>query len=212
MSLIGCGDWPRHANLPSENSNAIPTEGNPAEAIEIDWTELGEEYEPNDAPGEPVSLAIGDGVSMNGTLSGIGWDPSAPKTPPSDCGESVAFPPSLSGNYLGDVDWLAIVTDEAATLCATVHLEDDDVSFDLTMYVLDECGEPVEIFIDDERPIGVERTGGRWSGSVVVPKNSRVGLALGSYWPDDLQAEIPWDLSVSLVPPLTDILLCPDIR
>ena len=128
----------------------------------------------------------------------------------SDCGDPLAFPPDGPGDYTGDVDWLAVEVQDAATLCATVDLDDQELSFDLTVYVLDTCNSPVEVFVDADGPIGVERTGGHWSSQVVVPAGHRVGIALGSYWPDDPQLRTDWTMSVALVPPLVDIDLCPE--
>ncbi len=156
-------------------------------------------------------MGMGEGIQISGTLIGSGWDPSASPDRISDCGDSLAFPPDSPGTYTGDVEWLVVETLDSATLCAAVSLEDTSLSFDLTMYVLDECGGPVEVFVDEDGPIGIARTGGKWSGQIVVPSGAQIGIALGSYAPDDLDLSTNWTITAALVPPLTDIDLCPEL-
>ena len=186
----GCSGWPRHSHMPSGESDAISTDDDPAKAIQIDWIESSEESEPNNQPGRPMAMALGEGMEIEGV--------------------PLAFPPDSPGDYSSDVDWVVVETLDAATLCASVKIEDKDLSFDLTLYVLDDCGEPTEIFVRDGEPIGVERTGGRWSGAVTVPANIQVGIALASYSPNNADAEVPWQMVTALVPPLTNIDLCPE--
>ncbi len=207
--LTGCGEWPRHAHLPDGDSEAISTGDNPATGVQIDWTALQLESEPNDLPGRPEMVGLGEGLQIEGELSGSGWDPNAEPARWSDCGGPLAFPPAHPGDYSADVDWVTVETSEAGTLCASVTLEDRDLSFDLTVYVLDACREPIEIFVDDSGPLGVERTGGRWSVAVTVPEGLQIGIALASYRPEDPDTKVPWRLTTALVPPLTDVDLCP---
>ena len=206
----GCSGWPRHAHMPSSESDAISTDDDPAKAIQIDWIESSEESEPNNQPGRPMAMALGEGMEIEGVLMGLGWTVGAVPDQWSECGDPLAFPPDSPGDYSSDVDWVVVETLDAATLCASVKIEDKDLSFDLTLYVLDDCGEPTEIFVRDGGPIGVGRTGGRWSGAVTVPANIQVGIALASYSPNNADAEVPWQLVTALVPPLTNIDLCPE--
>lgn len=206
---LGCGNWPRHAHLPSGESKAISTQESPSTGLEIDWIEAEEAVEPNDSPGDVTRLALSEGIVVTGELLGTGWDPGLQPERLSDCGEPLAFPPDGPGNYTGDVDWITVDSADAATLCAAVTLDNQDISFDLTMYVLDACDQPVEIFIDDDGPIGIERTGGQWDSQVIIPQGTRVGIALSSYWPDDPDLVTPWTISVAMAAPVSGVDICP---
>jgi hypothetical protein len=209
IGLAACQDWPLYSNLPNHKSDAIRASDDPADGWEVDWTSLRHETEPNDMPGTPIELSIGQGLTQDGALSGSGWDLGIEAEASSSCGAPLAFPPDSPGGYTEDVDWLAIQTEEASTLCASVKLGSSEVSFDLTMYSLDDCGEPVEIFVIDGAPVGIERTGGQWSGQVTVRAGEQVGIALGSYNPNDPDLEIAWTIALSLVPPTASEVLCP---
>jgi hypothetical protein len=209
LSGLGCGQWPLHANLPTHDGGFISTRADPSSGIQIDWQLKREGPESSDVPGPPTSLSLGDGIQQTGTLDGSGWDLGISPAQWSDCGDPLAFPPDSPGGYTADVDWVTILTEDDVTLCTSVSLSDRSVSFDLTTYVLDGCGSPVEIFVDQDGPIGVARTGGRWSSQVIVPAGTQVGIALGAYHPDDPELRTDYTISVALVPPRTDLRLCP---
>jgi len=211
LSGLGCGQWPLHANLPTHDGAPISTSADPSSGIQIDWQVEQEAPESGDLPGLAMSLSLGDGIHQSGTLDGSGWDPGISPPQWSDCGDPLAFPPDSPGGYTADVDWVTILVEDDATLCTSVNLSDRSLSFDLTTYVLDECSSPVEVFVDQSGPIGVARTGGRWSSQVIVPAGTQVGVALGAYHPDDPELRADYTISLALVPANSDLSLCPEV-
>lgn len=209
LSGLGCGQWPVHANLPTHDGAAISTSAEPSTGIQIDWQLESEETDSSEVPGPATSLNLGDGIQQAGTLDGSGWDPRASPEQWSDCGDPLAFPPDSPGSYTADVDWVTVLIEDDATLCTAVTLDDRSVSFDLTTYVIDDCGAPVEVFVDEDGPIGVARTGGRWSSQIIVAAGTQVGVALGAYHPDDPELRTDYKITVALVPPRTGLNLCP---
>jgi len=200
-----CDEWPRHANLPDGSDKTIAAGEEPDAAIQINWTERTEE-EPNDVPVVAHSFRSSDGWRLTGELSGVGWDPTDVEDIQGDCGEPLAFPPTQPGAYIGDIDWFAFSVEEDATLCMGIGLDDADMAFDWSVYSLNECGEPAEVFIAPStgEPVGLAQSGGHAEHVLHVRGGSTIGLALAAYWPDDLQRTTQWFMEGTLVPLVAD--------
>ena len=207
--MVGCSDWPLYQQLDPWTETGVPVGTDPRLGIDIDWSDLGEETEPNDEVGSPMSISIGEGWIINGSLEGIGWDPSAATTTStnSDCGDPLWFPPTEAGNYTGDVDWINTLPTTEGTLCAFVRLRNpngDPINFDFLVYALNSCAEPSIPFTDpltDEQPLGFSTYGTVTEWQVPATGNRAIALALSAYnVPEPIPAELPWTIAVALSP------------
>jgi hypothetical protein len=214
IGIGACDAWPRHAHLPKSDDGTLAAGSPPAAAIEVEWSDLGSELEPNDGPDFGQVFGIGEGWILEGEMTGTGWDPDLIATGSSECGASIAFPPAQPGAYVGDVDWFAFTTEADATVCIRLTLDDPDISFDFPLYLLNECAEPSDAFVDADSgaPLGVGSGGGSAVHVLHVPGGSAIGMALAGYWPDDLSTTAQWRIEGAVVPLVAGAGddLCPD--
>jgi hypothetical protein len=216
MLLIGCNDWPRYQNKPSTNHDALSPDAPPSDGLSVDWAEVATEAEPSDTPGEPDSLALGGGLIIEGILSGLGWDVEAVPARTSTCGQALAFPPAAPGSYVGDVDWISLEPTQSGLLCVHLDTPDIDAQIDVVPYLLDDCGEPVALYVypDTTVPIGSDRPAGLVYWSVVVEADTVLGVGIAGFWPDDDTLDLDWTAHISLVPAVDGAAdaLCPEIK
>ena len=118
-TATGCSDWPRYQHKPNTTDNALSPDTAPSEGISIKWAKAIQETEPNDVPGEPMPIARGEGIVLEGTLDGLGWDADQNVDRISECGEGLAFPPAAPGTYMGDVDWVTLSPSQNGCLLYT---------------------------------------------------------------------------------------------
>ena len=213
INLGACDEWPRHANVSRQGSDAVPAGTDAADLTQIEWANLGQESEPNDAPQTAIDMNVGHGWRMNGVLDGTGWNSDENPPPLNDCTSISAFPPTQPGRYSADVDWLTLSTDEDATLCVGIGLDNPDISFDFTVYLIDDCGQPSRVFVDanTDAALGLNRTGGRVQHGLQIQAGSTIGLALAGYQPESLNTTVRWTMDgalVALIPGSGDDL-CP---
>ena len=210
----GCGEWPRYQHKPSVNDEALVPGAPASSGIAIDWMETGDEAEPNDSPGESVSLSVGDGVLVNGTLDGLGWDPTVSVDRVSACDTTLAFPPASPGVYTGDVDWIAIDPTEEGLLCFDLESDQQTARMDAALYLLGECGEPVGVFVypDTSTPIGVDVAASHTQWAIGVDDTVAVAVGIAGFFPDDPDLVVHWSASLALVPSIagTASSLCPE--
>ncbi len=236
-SLAACGEWPRHEH-PPDTTEAVSVDAQPRDvlAAEVTWGEPDWEVEPNDVPTWGDLLSVNTGWQIHGALDGWGWNAAAEpdRDPMAPCVYPVDFPPSEAtadgdGDYAGDVDWISLRVPEIdedpalrPTLCASVRLElSQEVSdpiFDMLLYDLDECLQPVTAWHepgtqgggDAASILGYAQRGAEAEWAVQVPQGAWLGIPLAGFHPPgvpDLLAT--WQLSLSLVTPDDDPLLCP---
>ena len=219
--VLGCANWPTHEHVDFEHEG-LPAELSDSEALSafIDWSEPMDENESNDKARIGTWIPANDGWHIEGTLSGVGWDSSLVPdfSTTSDCQEDVAFPPlgqdplPDTGNYTGDIDWISLLPQERGTLCMTVEMGSEaveDLKYDVFLYRLNGCWDPVEIQRNEEMEIlGVNSVGERTSWWKKVDESDVLGLVLAAYSPYDPDLEVPWKIALSLVDIPTDGI-CP---
>ena len=175
------------------------------------------EYEPidesDDRPGYSLPLAVGQGIIARGELSGLGWSPDETPDRLSDCGQNRAFPPAAPGHYIGDVDWVTLDAAQNGTLCMSMRTDVEDARLDIPLYVLDECDEPVSVFVhpDGETPIGLNVDSAKSQWAIPVAADSVLALGIAGFFPDDANLEAAWHINLSLVPSVqgAGASLCP---
>lgn len=218
--FAACAEWPRYANLPEAPQDALA----PGEEPElVTWTAGAREADPgNDSPPEVVSLEMGVGLLYYGSLQGLGWD--STQTPSHEvlCGESSAtseYPPISTGAYTGDVDWVSVSPDTTGVLCAAIEISwPDDLSdvagYDLLLYELDSCLNPLQTFDNAQGQaigLGLRTSEAGWEADVV--EGAALGVMLAGYVPGvTLELTPSWRVGLSLVPtPEEGGLGCPDL-
>lgn len=215
-TATGCSDWPRYQNKPSTNHDALSPDTAPSEGVPMKWSDPVQESEPNDSPSTATPIAPGEGIILNGTLDGIGWDADQNVERISECGEGLAFPPAAPGNYMGDVDWITISPSEVGLLCMQLDTDELDVQLDVVLYTLDDCGEPVSLFVHEgtATPVGSGRHAGQVRWALVVESDTLLGVGMGAFWPDEEETELNWTAHLAMVPSVTGSadLLCPEIK
>ena len=215
LVATGCADWPRYKNKPSTNSAALDPGQAPADGLTVTWSDATTEVEPNDEPGPGATIGVGQGWNVEGTLTGLGWDSNVTVDRASECGEARAFPPAAPGDYTGDVDWVALNPTAPGILCLDLMSEHETARLDVALYVLDDCNEPIGVFVhpDSDTPVGADVAAAhiRWA----IPVNDTVELAVGiaGFWPDSPDLALDWDLALALVPSFEGAAdsLCPDV-
>ena len=214
-AATSCSEWPRYKHKPSIDSNALPPEADPASGIDVTWTESVEDAEPNDAPADGIEFHVGDGLLTEGSLDGLGWDPDAEAERSSECGEALAFPPAAPGDYTGDVDWITIQPSEPGLLCLNLIADHPTARLDASLYVLDDCDEPVGVFVYPETntPIGTNLAASGAGWAVTVDETVRVAIGIAGFFPDDESLTLDWTASIALVPSVEGAAdsLCPEI-
>ena len=180
--------------------------GTPAgEAIDFDWELLGGETEAtNDSPPSTWGLSVDAGVVLYGTLDSFGWDNTATPDRTAECQGALVdteYPPLPDGAYSGDVDWFSIEVAEAGVLCVSAELESaEDFSFDLLLYSLDECDQPVALYKDGEDALGFGLAGTSAAYDTPLEAGARVGVLLAGYIPaGTVEEQIAWRLGLGLI-------------
>jgi hypothetical protein len=215
-TLIGCAEWPRYKHTSAINHETLSPDQTPREGVKLEWTDIPAPEEPNDTPSDPFPIKIGEGLSSQGVLSGLGWSADEQPNRVSACGETRAFPPAAPGNYTGDVDWFTIKTEQPGTLCLQLNtdLELDVARLDAALYVLDECNEPVSVFVhpETEIPIGTNLPSNQAQWTISVDGGLSLGIGLAGFWPDDDELETEWTMRLAFVPSVAGAgsSLCPE--
>lgn len=201
--LGACEGWPRYAHLPaSGDPDALAAGSDPGLDGGTSWEGPLDEGEKDSNSGLPIgtvrALDIGQGLWIQGELSGSGWTDEAADLEGS-CG-SLAFPPGAQGGYTGDVDWVGVMAATDGLLCAQLEISPDSLQFDLVPYLLDVCEEPVTALLDPGGAIvGIDQAAPQAAWSVPVLAGQSVGVALAAFWPSDDTLRAPWSLSLALV-------------
>ena len=213
-SFTACDEWPRYQHKTGINNEALSPEQPPQDGLNIDWKEHESLEENNNLPGDPVSLNVGEGILVSGSLSGLGWSPNETPDRLSDCGETRAFPPAAPGNYIGDVDWITVTPEENGTLCMKMGTDIDSARLDVPLYVLDECNEPISVFVhpDSETPIGLNVASSKAQWAIPVSADLTLGVGIAGFFPDDDDLQTEWWLNLSLAPSVEGAgnSLCPE--
>jgi len=233
LLISACARWPTWRLVDTGTDPAAEASTPPGEALwdQTDWMGPVDEAPNNELPTDATTLEAGTGWVRTGALQGWGWDPraTADKGPPPGCPAPSQFPPTPTGDYLGDLDWSGIAPVEAGTLCATVRFDLPSglaaVRYDLLLYELDECRTPITVWrsddlVTDADPVGVLglTLGAPEDGwGVHVSGGGELGIVLAGVWPDDEDLggtlTVPWTMAVSLVATGTDDQagLCPTL-
>jgi len=203
----GCDTWPTHetASFEHEGIESSLSESEILSEI-MDWGIPLSEEESNDYPRIGAQMDGGEGWHIEGLLDGVGWDASAEPdfSSLSDCSEDLAFPPLTSGgNYMADVEWMGILPRVEGTLCMSIELSPDfepnSLRYDILLYRLNACGDPVEFYLDEEdEKLGFGAGGDRTSWSSPVDEGDILGVVLAGYSPD-IDEEVPWKIALSLL-------------
>lgn len=214
--IAGCDQWPRYKHKPSTNENALQPGTDPSSGVDLKWTEINENTEPNDAPEDGFALSVGDGLLVEGTLNGLGWDPQQITDRVSECGDALAFPPAAPGAYIGDVDWISIAPEENGLLCLQMLSDHPTARLDVGLYVLDDCNEPVGVFVHPETtvPIGLDVAASDVRWAIGVDPTVTVAIGMAGFFPDDATLSLDWTASVALVPSIDGAAdsLCPGVQ
>ncbi len=213
-TIAGCDGWPRYANKPSIDENALKPGADPSDNLAINWSDPQSESEPNDQPNDALEIGIKDGKHLNGVLSGLGWDSEKMTERISECGDTLAFPPDTPGGYTGDIDWIPLQTIDDGVLCMQLETDEIDARLDAVLYTMDDCGEPTALFVHPETgvPLGSNQKAGSINWAISVESDQTIGIAIAGFWPDDIDIELDWDLSIALVPAVSGSadILCPE--
>lgn len=212
--FTGCDEWPRYKNKPETDDEALEPGSDPASGVHLEWTTSREEDEPNDAPSQGSTIGVGDGLLVSGSLDGLGWDPEASVDRVSECGGSIAFPPATPGDYTGDVDWIALTPSEDALLCLNLMADHPEARLDAALYVLDECGEAIGVFVhpNSTEPIGSNVAASHVRWAVAVDETMDLAIGIAGFWPDNDDLTLEWTAAVSMVPSVAGAAdaLCPE--
>ena len=213
-AATSCSEWPRYQHKPSIDSDALAPEADPASGIGINWTEVAEDPEPNDSPANGINFDVGDGLLIEGSLEGLAWNPDADVERSSECGEALAFPPAAPGDYTGDVDWITLEPSEPGLLCLSLIADHPTARLDASLYVLDDCDEPVGVFVypESNTPIGTNLAASDARWAIAVDQTVRVAIGIAGFWPDDDLLSLDWSASIALVPSVEGAAdtLCPE--
>ena len=198
-TLNACAQWPRMANLPTE-------EGTPAE---ISWSTVDSADTDNDQPNAVgvtiVALGSGEGVVLEAQIDGIGWDNSGEPSTLTDenCPQATGTRSPLTdqGDYIGDVDFLHIATNASGTLCAEVVLDHASVGWDLVALPVDECGIPTAGPIDDA---GISSGGAHGGWQLQVASAETIALSFAVFEPNNVDFTLGYSMALALVPDASD--------
>ena len=224
-ALAACGSWPRYADLPTDEQ-VIGADEDPRALVQVAWTETTEDElaisdgADNGSPLEvrPTALASLEGVLVDGSLRGVGWNASFEPPPLSAEGcDDATRSPGEPGDWAGDVDFVVVEIDAEASgpvLCAEVALDQPDLGWDLLVYPLDDCGLPsaplaAPTSAGTDTPVGLGRAGATGGWKIPLDAGARYGVLLAGYDAPDPLAEVPYRLGVSVVPDAEGRELCP---
>jgi hypothetical protein len=100
------------------------------------------------------------------------------------------------------VDWISLKPAENGILCMDLATLSEEARLDAALYVLDECGEPVRVFVhaDTAAPIGINEPAAHVRWAIPVDDSTPLGIGIAGFWPDDPALEIEWDMELALVP------------
>lgn len=208
--LCACNNWPTH------EFQLLDTAGYSAELSNseilsemVDWRSTVTEEDNNNSSRIGEWLTVGEGWHITGTLDGIGWDSSvAPDfDSKSACEDELAFPPLPKGVYLGDIDWHGILARESGTLCMSLEFDQsttdelaDPLRYDVLLYELNACGEPIEIQRDEDLTVlGLNPSGYAPTWSKGVDSNDILGIVVAGFSPTDLELTVDWQMAISLL-------------
>lgn len=223
IASAGCDDWPRYANKPSTEADALTPDAPPSDGIRVAWSEPTADEETGDGPGAAEGIGLLEGIIRTGELTGLGWDVDATASRVSECDNALAFPPDAPGTYTGDVDWITVETAETGVLCLSLQTEiPDDTSeeallarVDAVLYTLDDCNEPVALYVEDgtSNPIGADMPAGSIDWAIGVQAETVVSVGIAGFWPDDETLALPWTAHLSFVPGINAApsALCPEV-
>ena len=208
--LSACDNWPTH-EFQSLDTAGYPAELSDSEILSkmVSWSSPSLEVDNNDASRIGEWLTVGEGWHITGSLDGIGWDSSV--TPnfesKSACEDELAFPPLPMGVYLGDIDWSGILARESGTLCMSLQFDQstlgelkDPLRYDVLLYQLNACGEPIQILRDEDLTVlGLNPSGYEHSWSKGVTSNDILGIVVAGFSPTDLELTVDWQMAISLL-------------
>lgn len=221
--LSACAEWPRYSHVPQDDIKGYPPGTDPSDAVDVEWAAPEHETDPgNDTPGAVASLGLSAGRVYYGSLDGSGWDSTLEVDHAITCGDVLGtseFPPIEQGDYTGDVDWVSVVPEAEGVLCTRLELTLDDslpdgFAYDMLLYDLDECNNPVTLYRDDEgRPLGEALYADDEGWSVSVTAGTPLSVALAGFIPGSIVTEqLSWRLGVALVPAApSGETLCPSL-
>jgi len=223
ITATSCGEWPRY-NYVSEEKGLSPGSVDPVSLVDIAWAEGTESPDAeNDIPtGDDVrddALAQSTGLLISGVLDGTGWSRSAEaeSIESASCAGTVGKRTTTQseGDYIGDVDFLMIVTPEVdGTLCGLVEQPQDLLGWDLALLEVDACGIPIATITDgDGGDLGVDLGGQSGGWGVPVTAGLRYAVLFAGYDPNDPANQVEYTLGVSLVgsKPNGSVGVCPAI-
>ncbi len=192
-----CGAWPRASNLPDPGP-LLPAGTHPRALVPLVWTPSTVEGT-DQPPGAPLAqLPEGQGVVVEGTLDGTGWNAVATGTAilGEACGSQGTRAP-FPGDYTGEVEVFRLRVDATSTLCLRAVAGDAQTSFDLTLRPLDACGVPGPALSEEgaSSPIGADRLGPAVDVTATLGAGEWAVVYAG-YLPDST-AQLPFRLGVS---------------
>lgn len=209
MLLTACDEWPRSANLPSDDFGQ-PAPDNIGDLVSIEWTAFAE-LEDAPVPNSAVRpMGPGLGVVLDATLDGTGWNDNAPSrvfvSP--QCDDTRALGLDVPGDWTGDVDAIGLSVTEPTQLCASVQGAGAETGWDLLLVAVDSCLLPERLIQSEALPLGLGlgANSGGWS-QVVVAGEYQVVFA--AYDPVDESEQIDYRLTLAGVPISGDASPCP---
>ena len=218
----GCDGWPRYANKPATDADALSPGASASNGVTIEWDEPAIEAEDGIGPGDATTLGLMDGIVHSGEISGLGWDADASVERLSACDNTLAFPPDAPGTYTGDVDWITVEAQETGVLCFSLKTDPSEggaaagARLDAVLYDLDECDEPVALYVEDgtSTPIGVDLPLGTVEWAIGIKSGTVASVGIAGFWPDDDELTLSWTAHLALVPGVAEApsALCPEVE
>ncbi len=206
----GCETWPTHAHLPVEPLDVVPPGTDPADAVDVAWAAPVREEDPgNGTPPEALTLGLGEGLVLYGSLQGAGWDPTQTPSHEVTCDSATAtseYPPLAQGAYSADEDWISLSPSADGQLCVVLEVElpaelGDELFYDMLLYELDPCMNPLSTVDDEEgEALGLGLYAASTSYGTNVTADEPLALLLaGVLAADSSDVQIPWRLGLALL-------------
>lgn len=209
LALSACAEWPRHAHLPDPGDPVQAADPRTLVPMEA-WTEAVEGEDATLPALDGFTLAPLQGARVVGSLDGLGWRDAAPSrvVESSECDASTTLALPAPGDWIGDVDAVALSLDTPVQLCAELITGAEEVGWDLLLFATDECGLPASAFPSPDAPVGLGLGGavGGWSEAVWPGEYQ---LVLAAYFPNDPERVVDYELRVSALPLAQDGVLGP---
>lgn len=205
--LFGCANWPVADHL-AEDGAPYSTDTDPAALVEVTWGALLENVDFANLPSQAEQLvgpnALGEGLLIDGTLVGSGWQDNLqwstwedPRCPGAQLPEE--YLSALDGYFAADEDlWIWSAPGDGA-LCVSVSLAQDDAGADFLIHRLGEaCAMPHALVWEGDQPLGRDAQL-RAPQAIPVIEGDRFLIQLGAYAPQSAPEPVNYRAGISFL-------------